>query len=62
MLMIVSIHYQPTEEIHHVLDFHSDNHPWFRAGGIGAMTTYNELLQDAEEKCTGVFEILVSGK
>ena len=32
------------------------------AAGIGAMTTYNELLQDAEEKCTGVFEILVSGK
>lgn len=35
MLMIVSIHYQPTEEIHHVLDFHSDNDPWFRAGEVG---------------------------
>lgn len=32
------------------------------AAGIGAMTTYNELLQDAEEKCGGVFEVLASGK
>lgn len=30
--------------------------------GIGAMTTYNELLQDAQEKCTGKFDVLDSGK
>ena len=32
------------------------------AAGVGAMTTYNKLLQDAEEQCAGVFEILDSGK
>ncbi len=30
--------------------------------GIGAMTTYNELLQDVQTKCTGKFEVLESGK
>ncbi len=35
MLMIVFIHFQPTEEKHHVLDFHSDNCPWLHVSETG---------------------------
>lgn len=30
--------------------------------GVGALTTYNKLLGDAQEKCTGKFEVLESAK
>ena len=33
--MIIPIHFQPTEEKHHVLDFHSDNCSWLHVGETG---------------------------
>ena len=35
MLMIIPVQYQHTEEMHHVLDVHSDNCPWLHVGETG---------------------------